>query len=177
MRDVRLPQRCWWKCLSSCTRRHTVHKTFRKRYLKNATTRGSINLVLVHQYTGGHVTEGWNLNCLCCSEYRGNKLVTADGNGRNMSVLTVRPFVGDGGDGVVSASILQRVLRRRIVTGWRCERWAGEVAKRTWRSQVATPVLERCLRLFDRLFQLFESGGIAGEAVGTSCGPVTRRAT
>lgn len=94
-----------------------------------------------------------------------------------MSVLTVRPFVGDGGDGVVSASVLQRVLRRRIVTGWRCERWAGEVAKRTWRSKVATPVLERCLRLFDRLFQLFESGGIAGEAVGTSRGPVTRRAT
>jgi hypothetical protein len=40
----------------------------------------------------------------------------------DMSVLTVRPFVGDGGDGVVSSSVLQRVLRRRVITGWRCER-------------------------------------------------------
>jgi len=35
-----------------------IHETFRNRYLKNA-TRGSERLVLVHQSTQGHVTEGF----------------------------------------------------------------------------------------------------------------------
>jgi hypothetical protein len=38
------------------------------------------------------------------------------------SVLTVRPFVRDGGDGVVPACILQGVLCHRTITGWRCKR-------------------------------------------------------
>jgi hypothetical protein len=40
-------------------------------------------------------------------------------------VLTVRPFVGDGGDGVVPSGVLQRIMCRSIVTRRWCERRAG----------------------------------------------------
>lgn len=91
-------------------------------------------------------------------------------------MLTVIPLVGDGANGIVPSGVLQRIMCHSIVTRrWR-ERRTGEVAEGAGRCQVAAPVLERRLGLLYGLLELFECGGVTGEAVCTPCGPVTRRA-